>query len=295
MGNNRRYLSDNRTNDQLYIDDESSNDHDNIKKTLRRRTPLQLRSPLRTAAFAAGALALLVVAASSWRTLRLQGELVRADPDALAADPVLMRFGADRGAPVFAAHCASCHGAAGRGDPTWGVPDLTDQDWLYGEGRVSDIEQVVRFGIRARQPRSWNLATMPAFGRAVPSTTERVPPLTPSQIADVTAYLLSLGGRAADPDSAHRGRGIFADTGGCYDCHASDGKGDRAIGAPDLTDRVWLYGDGGAQAIARSITYGRQGVCPAWSGRLTPVQTRAVSLYVFSLSHRGAQPPAEVK
>ncbi len=241
---------------------------------------------MRTLGVAAALLMFVVGALRLWHVAGLRAQLVREDPDAITGRPALMRFGSAEGASVYMAHCASCHRASAVGDPAWGVPNLTDSDWLYGEGRVSDIERVVRFGIRAHDPRSWNLASMPAYGRAVPSPTEKLPPLRPDQISDVVAYVLWLGGRADNTETVQRGRRIFTNTGGCYDCHAADGKGDRAIGAPDLTDRVWLYGDSGAQAIADSITYGRQGVCPAWSGRLTPLQQREVSLYVFALSHR---------
>ena len=126
---------------------------------------------------------------------------------------------------------------------------------------------------------------MPAYGQAVPSAKEGVPPLTPGEIVAVTDYLLALGGRSADPESAHQGAQIFGSKGGCYDCHTNDAKGDRAIGAPNLTDSIWLYGDGSRAAIAYSITHGRQGVSPAWSGRLSPLELREASLYVYALSH----------
>jgi cytochrome c oxidase cbb3-type subunit 3 len=83
---------------------------------------------------------------------------------------------------------------------------------------------------------------------------------------------------------------VYSDKGGCYDCHARDARGDGAIGAPNLTDSIWLYGDGGARWIYDSIAYGRAGVMPAWADRLSPAQVRAVSLYVYSLSHGSAQP-----
>jgi cytochrome c oxidase cbb3-type subunit 3 len=217
---------------------------------------------------------------------RLDGRLVRSDPDAAATDAELMRFGAAQGAGVYRAQCASCHGPDGRGGRARGVPDLTDADWLYGTGKVSDIEKVAYYGIRAHNPRSWNLAVMPAFARPVPSTTERVAPLRPDEIAAVTAFLRSRGGQPADAAAASAGAQIYAGKGGCYDCHTDDARGDPAIGAPNLIDKVWLYGDGSVQAISQSIAYGRQGVCPAHVGRLSALRLREVSLYVFALSHR---------
>jgi cytochrome c oxidase cbb3-type subunit 3 len=225
----------------------------------------------------------------------LEARLVRSDPDAVALDPALLSFGAAGGAPLFQAHCTACHGADGRGDPAKGVPNLTDTDWLYGEGKVSDIEKVVYHGIRAHDPRTWNLAVMPAYGRAVPSATERVPSLAPDEIAEVTEYLLSREHRAADPQAAAQGDKLFHDKAGCYDCHTNDAKGDPAIGAPNLTDSIWLYGDGSRASIKQSITYGREGMCPAWTGRLSPLAMREVALFAFTLSHR-AQPRApEIK
>jgi cytochrome c oxidase cbb3-type subunit 3 len=230
---------------------------------------------------------LLALGGAAWfvHEARLAARLVRSDPKAIAGDAQLLRVGAARGGVVYRDQCASCHGLQGKGDPAMGVPDLTDADWLFGEGRVSDIEKVVAYGIRAPNPRSWSLAVMPAYGQAVPSAKEGVPPLTPGEIAAVTDYLLVLGGQPADPESARHGAQIYGGKGGCYDCHTDDAKGDRAIGAPNLTDSTWLYGDGSRAAITYSITHGRQGVSPAWSGRLSPLDLREVSLYVYALSH----------
>jgi cytochrome c oxidase cbb3-type subunit 3 len=229
------------------------------------------------------------------RALGQEAMLVGSDPDAIPLEPALLSFAAARGAPLFREHCAACHGPGGKGDPARGAPNLTDSDWLYGEGKVSDIEKVVRHGIRAHDPRTWSLAVMPAYGSAVPSPTERVPPLSPGEIRSVTEYLLSLEGRPADPHAATVGDALFHDKAGCYDCHTNDAKGDPAIGAPNLTDNVWLYGDGSHASIIRSITYGRQGMCPAWSRRLSLLQTREVSLYVFNLSHHQAPTPTRAR
>jgi cytochrome c oxidase cbb3-type subunit 3 len=222
---------------------------------------------------------------------RLEAQLVRSDPDAAAANARLLHFAAARGAGVFKAECASCHGADGKGNTARGVPDLTDADWLYGSGKVRDIEKVAYYGIRAHNPRSWNLAVMPGFARPVPSASEQLAPLSPGDIAAVTAFLQSRGGQPAGLAAAEAGRRIFAGKGGCYDCHANDAKGDPAIGAPNLVDKIWLYGDGSRQAIFDSIAYGRQGVCPARAGRLSALRLREVSLYVFALSHRSGPHP----
>src|SRR5579862_2461692 len=85
-------------------------------------------------------------------------QLLRADPDALPVSAMLHGFAVRRGEPFFVARCAACHRASGTGDPAKGVPDLTDNDWLYGTGRTSEIERVIDYGIRSRNPKAWNLA-----------------------------------------------------------------------------------------------------------------------------------------
>jgi len=222
------------------------------------------------------------------RTIRMESRLLRAAPDTIPANSVLFGFAAGHGASTFRSRCASCHGLSGKGDTTQGVPDLTDSDWLYGSGTVGDIEKVVYYGIRSHNPRGWHLAVMPAFAQPIPSPTEKIPPLTPPGIQAVTEYLLSRGGQPADRALAMEGAAIYASSGGCYDCHTADAKGDSAIGAPNLTDSIWLYGDGSRQAIYDSIAYGRQGTCPAWTGKLSAEQMLEVSLYVYSLSHPAA-------
>jgi len=229
--------------------------------------------------------ALLGGAAWLVREARISAQLVRSDPEAIPGNAELLRAGAERGRSIYRDRCASCHGPKATGATSLGAPNLTDADWLYGEGRVSDIEKIVGYGIRAPNPRSWNLATMPAYGQAIPSTAESIQPLTPGEIAAVSDYLLALGGQPSDPESARWGAQIYSGKGGCYDCHASDAKGDRAIGASNLTDSTWLYGDGSQMAISYSITHGRQGFCPAWSRKLSSLELREVSLYVYALSH----------
>jgi cytochrome c oxidase cbb3-type subunit 3 len=230
------------------------------------------------------------------RAKALEGRMLRADPEAAAGDSTLMAFAAPRGKRVYQAHCAACHGARGQGDTARAVANLTDDDWLYGDGLVSDIEQVVEYGIRAHAPRTWNLAEMPAYATPVPTRTEKIPPLSPGDIRDVTELLMLIARRPADQTAAARGSAIFQNRGGCFDCHGNDARGDSAIGAPNLTDQIWLDGDGSREAITRSIAHGLHGTCPAWYARLRPAAIREVALYVYSLSHprkapvRSAQP-----
>jgi cytochrome c oxidase cbb3-type subunit 3 len=218
---------------------------------------------------------------------RFEGRLLRADPNGLPGNPALMTFAIDRGAALFEADCATCHGRTGRGDAGRGIPDLGDDDWLYGAGSVSDIEQIVKYGIRSHHPKAWNLAIMPAYATAQPSARDgKIPALSPGNIRDLVEFLIRGQGGSVDGASAARGADLFTGVAGCYDCHATDAKGDSAIGAPNLTDHITLYGDGSRESLAMSIAYGRHGICPAWVTRISPAGIREVALFVYSLSHR---------
>ena len=228
----------------------------------------------------------VLIAAGSMATYRLDGMVLRHDPDTLPGERVLMPMAVWRGRLTYRSHCGSCHGADGAGDTGRGVPNLRDADWLYGTGAVSDIERVVAYGIRSNHPKAWNLSRMPAFAHARPSATDAaLPPLSPGGIRDVIEYLYVLQGRPADTDEAVRGALVYHTNGGCYDCHSGDAKGDNAIGAPNLADRTTLFGDGSRAALFDSIANGRQGICPAWINTLSAVAMRDVAMYVFSLSH----------
>jgi cytochrome c oxidase cbb3-type subunit III len=215
--------------------------------------------------------------------------LLRSDADSIPSMQSVMARAIGGGARVFAVRCATCH-AGGRANTATGVPDLTDGDWLYGSGRVSEIERIVRDGIRASRSNTWNLAVMPAYAQAHPSADTKIQPLSPENIRDLVEYLMHLQGRPADQSALPRGAALYGGAGGCYDCHTPDAKGDPAIGAPDLTDRITLYGDGDRQSLFNSIAYGHAGICPGWRGILSSAQIREVALYVFSLNR--AAPPS---
>jgi cytochrome c oxidase cbb3-type subunit 3 len=223
----------------------------------------------------------------------VERRLLRADPDSLAADSALLRFAVERGRPLFLVHCAACHGVSGAGDAGKGVPDLTDHDWLYGGGRVAEIEQIIEYGIRSRNPKAWSVAIMPAYGRPRPNPADQnIKPLTPGEIGDLIEFLFRQEGRTADAASALRGAALYSGDAGCYDCHSLDAKGDAAIGAPNLTDGITLYGDGSREALSRSIAYGREGVCPAWIKRMSAADIRETAVYVYSISHSDEIPNA---
>ncbi len=221
----------------------------------------------------------------------LRARFLMVSADGIPSDPELMHYGMSRGASGYSEHCSACHGAHLQGDPRWGVPNLADGEWLYGTGRVSEIERVILYGIRSGNSKGWDLAHMPAFASPHPYNLYAIPPLGPNAIADVTTYILSFQHPQSDSGAVERGNRIFRDPSGgnCVDCHGPDGKGDAAIGAPDLTDAIWLTGDGSRQSIEDTIAHGLSGRCPAWIERLSPVTIRAIAVFVHATS-AGRQP-----
>ena len=232
------------------------------------------------AAIAILALTGVTAAIASVREMQTRDQMLRADPDSMP--PALLNLAASRGSAIFRAHCAACHGNDAKGDGALGVPDLTDRDWLYGSGRISEIAQTIRYGIRSGDPRSHALADMPAFAQPKPYAKEELLPLSPDDIQDITAYLLRLEERPAPADAAERGNRVFHTRGACWDCHGQDGKGDDSIGSPNLADHTWLYGRGSPDEIFRSIADGHAGRCPAQAGHLSAAEILETAVYVWS-------------
>ena len=223
------------------------------------------------------------VAAHELTERNLRTRLLVAVPDQIASNSELRAFAIPRGRAAFDEHCASCHGVQLKGDPGRGVPDLTDRDWLYGSGRVGEIERVILYGIRSGDSKSKNLADMPAFGSAKPYSRYEISPLTYNEVSDVTALLYSFQHPGSvDAATLQRGEKVYHETGICFDCHADHAKGDPAIGAPNLTDGIWLVGNGSMESIRHSVEFGLSGVCPEWISRLDPATVRAIAVYVSS-------------
>lgn len=195
-------------------------------------------------------------------------KIVASELSTIKADPELLRFSLAGGAAAFGDNCAPCHGRGAQG--ATGYPNLNDDNWLWG-GKLEDIHQTLTVGIRSNHDDTRD-NPMPAFGR------DEI--LEPAQISDVTDYVLSLSGGKADAAAAERGKPIFAEQ--CAACHGEDGKGNTELGAPNLTDRIWLYG-GSREAIALTIRNSRAGVMPAWEGRLSPETIKQLAVYVHSL------------
>jgi cytochrome c oxidase cbb3-type subunit 3 len=170
------------------------------------------------------------------------------------------KSGLQMGQRMFANNCSLCHGAAGTG--AYGFPNLTDDDWLYG-GAPATIKQTITDGRNGG---------MPPWGSV----------LGEEGVRDVASYVLSLSGREVDPDAAQRGETQFQAL--CTACHGQDAKGTQALGAPNLTDDVWLYG-GSFEAVTHSIRTGRAGMMPAHKDLLSDDKIHLIAAYVYSLSH----------
>jgi cytochrome c oxidase cbb3-type subunit 3 len=184
-------------------------------------------------------------------------------------DPALLALARARGRTVFADNCAPCHGSGAAGAK--GYPNLNDDDWLWG-GTLDQIMQTIQFGARSGHVKTHEGAML-AFGK------EGV--LKKDQIVTVANYVRSLSGlpaRQGYDDKA--GAKIFAEN--CAVCHGDAGKGNQELGAPNLADKIWLYGSDEATLI-ETITNGRSGVMPAWVGRLDPSTVKALAVYVHSL------------
>lgn len=197
-------------------------------------------------------------------------QIAASDLAAISDNPELLRFALAGGEAAFGDNCAPCHGRGAQG--AFGYPNLRDDSWLWG-GTLAAIHQTITHGVRANDPDTRSPgAQMPAFGKSGV--------LTEPQIADVAEDVLSLSGRADDKEAAARGAKIFAST--CSPCHGPQGKGNQAIGAPDLTDELWLYA-GDKATIMSTIRGGRGGVMPAWGGRLDAETIKELAIYVHSL------------
>ncbi len=162
------------------------------------------------------------------------------------------------GKKIFLNNCSQCHGSDARG--TTSFPNLTDHDWLYG-GEIKDIKTTIINGRNGLMPPLGSIGTK-------------------NDLWDVAHYVKSLSGSKHHPMKAIRGKEKF---GICASCHGLDGKGNQTIGAPNLTDQIWLHGES-LEGIVHRITYGIKNEMPAWKDRLTPDQIHLVSLYTRMLS-----------
>lgn len=220
-----------------------------------------------------GAVAQEITAHES-QNAQLVADLTAADLPALQPGDPLHRYAVARGAAVFRANCSQCHGSGAAGAK--GYPNLLDDDWLWG-GDMAAIATTVDHGIRNDTDPDARWSQMPAFGEI----------LTKPEIAAVVAYVRSLSMNGEDPGQVAQGATVFSEN--CAACHGDAATGNRDMGAPNLTDAIWLYG-GDAATLTETVTRARFGVMPAWGQRLSEADVDAVAVYVHSLGG-GEQAP----
>jgi cytochrome c oxidase cbb3-type subunit 3 len=179
------------------------------------------------------------------------------DIKAVAADPQARAIG-ER---MFLTYCAQCHGSDARGNK--GYPNLTDGDWLYG-GTPDLIKTTILKGRNG---------VMPPMAAALPSDKD---------VENVAHYVMSLSGSTADPIKAVMGKPGFS---ACMACHGAGGVGNQALGAPNLSDKVWLHG-GSAETIMETIRKGRNSTMPAFEDFLGDAKSHVLAAYVWGLSNK---------
>jgi cytochrome c oxidase cbb3-type subunit III len=186
----------------------------------------------------------------------------------IGKNPELLQFALAGGAAAFGDNCAACHGRGAQGSA--GYPNLNDDDWLWG-GDLNRVSQTISYGVRSGNAKAHDTA-MPRFGLDGA--------LQPDQISDAANYVRSLSGLDIDKAAAARGSAIFAEQ--CAVCHGADGHGNAELGAPNLADAIWLYGNS-QEAVMQSVKTGRGGIMPAWTDRLDAVSIKMLALYVHAL------------
>jgi cytochrome c oxidase cbb3-type subunit 3 len=194
-------------------------------------------------------------------------QLQQASLQQIEADPMLRNYASNIGRSIFGDNCATCHGAGGIG--ARGYPNLRDDVWLWG-GSLDDIYRTITVGVRSGHPDARN-SQMPAFGR------DGI--LQPAQIDDMTEYVVAISHRQADAAAVARAAPVYRDN--CIACHGPAGQGMQSQGAPNLTDREWLYGSS-REAIRDQIVNGRGGVMPSWATRFDDATRRALAVYLRS-------------
>ncbi|WP_299792002.1 cytochrome-c oxidase, cbb3-type subunit III [uncultured Shewanella sp.] len=166
------------------------------------------------------------------------------------------------GGRLFLQNCSQCHGSDARGSK--GFPNLADGDWLWG-GELAEIKTSIMNGRHGMMPPKGGL------------------PIEDSEIKGLAEYITKLAGRDHDAALAAQGQGSFMK--GCFACHGMDGSGNKLMGAPNLTNNIWLYG-GSRGSIEQTIKNGRSGVMPAWKDVLGEEKVHVITAYVYSLSNK---------
>ncbi|WP_373474791.1 cytochrome-c oxidase, cbb3-type subunit III [Sphingorhabdus sp.] len=205
--------------------------------------------------------------AETLRRAPVTSALAAISVEQLAGNEKLYQAAIEGGRAAFKVHCVQCHGSGAAGSA--GYPNLNDDDWLWG-GDLPAIHTTLTHGIRQPDHDATRFSQMPAF--------EGV--LSAGEIDAVVGYVQTLSGAAKPGALSASGGVLFANN--CASCHGSDGKGLREFGAPNLTDKIWLYG-GDAASIKTTVNKARYGVMPRWNNRLDPITIKMLAVYVHSL------------
>jgi cytochrome c oxidase cbb3-type subunit 3 len=190
----------------------------------------------------------------------MYAKFVSMPTEEMAKDPQAMAIG-ER---LFMNNCAQCHGSDARGSKSF--PNLSDGDWLHG-GTPDKIKETITNG---------RIGVMPPMAAAVGSAED---------VRNVAHYVLSLSGSPHDAVKASQGKSKFV---ACAACHGMDGKGNQALGAPNLTDDIWLHG-WGESVIVDMVNHGKMNEMPAQKDKLTEAQIAVLASYVWGLSNASAQ------
>jgi cytochrome c oxidase cbb3-type subunit III len=204
---------------------------------------------------------------------RLAAPLKTASVEEIEKNPEWLRIAQAQGKAAFADNCVGCHGAGGAGGV--GYPNLTDDDWIWG-GSPEQIILTITHGARWMADNDTRQGDMLAFGKTGM--------LSKEDVGTVVEYVRSLSGLdvAAGAD-LEKGKAIFGETGAnCSGCHGADAKGNQELGAPDLTDKIWLYG-ASREVMTKTVMDGRAGIMPAWGARLDAQTIKALAIYVHTL------------
>jgi cytochrome c oxidase cbb3-type subunit 3 len=181
----------------------------------------------------------------------------------------LFRFSVAGGQSMFKVYCTQCHGSGAQGAP--GYPNLNDDDWLWG-GNLESIYTSIKHGIRNDEDDDARTSEMPGFGA------DEL--LEGDVIKAIANQVLKMAGLEHNEQAALNGVEPFSEN--CADCHGEEGKGDTELGAPNLTDAIWFYGNKPDEIISQ-ISAPRHGVMPAWGERLGEASVKQLAVYIHSL------------
>lgn len=198
--------------------------------------------------------------------------------EGILRDPALLKVATEGGRAAFKINCTTCHGSGAAGSK--GYPNLNDDDWLWG-GDIATIQRTLIDGVRYPGNDATRMSQMPAFGRDGL--------LPPEDLQNVVSYVRYISRQDAASPAARAGATVFANN--CAVCHGGTGAGNRAFGAPKLTDKIWLYG-GDRDSITDTVTNARYGIMPAWRHQLDPVTIKMLATYIYSLGGGERSPAA---